>query len=92
MTGLAWAPILTLVTVKVALVLPAATVTDDGTVAAVVILLLSATEAPPVGATPVSVTVAVEFAEPPWTLVGFNVSEATVSGFTVKVAVCATLL
>ncbi|HWE22875.1 MAG TPA: hypothetical protein VG496_02945 [Myxococcales bacterium] len=61
-------------TVKVAVVAPAATVTDEGTVATDVLLLDSDTAAPPVGAPPVSVTVPFEVL-PPRTLVGFNVSD-----------------
>jgi hypothetical protein len=62
------------VTVKLALVAPAATVTLESTVAAVVLLLESATCAPPEGAGPLNVTVPVE-EFPPVTLVGFNESE-----------------
>src|SRR5258708_7354596 len=68
-------------TVKVALVAPAATVTLDRGLAAVVVLLESVTAAPPDGAAAVNVTVPVdEF--PPVTLVGFRVSEEreTVAG------------
>ena len=61
-------------TVNVALVAPAATVTLDGTLAAVVLLLESVTSAPPDGAAPLSVTVPVE-EFPPVTLVGFSESE-----------------
>ena len=61
-------------TVKVALVTPAATVTLGGTLATVVLLLESATCAPPAGAGPLSVTVPVE-GFPPVTLVGFSASE-----------------
>src|SRR5713226_1788755 len=61
-------------TVNVALVTPAATVTLEGTVAAAVLLLESATVAPPAGAAPLSVTVPVE-EFPPVTLVGFSESE-----------------
>ena len=61
-------------TVNVALVAPAATVTLDGTLAAVVLLLESVTSAPPDGAAPLSVTVPVE-EFPPATLVGFSESE-----------------
>jgi len=64
-------------TVNVALVAPAATVTLAGTRATVVLLLESATCAPPAGAGPLNVTAPVdEF--PPVTLVGFNASEASV--------------
>src|SRR5215471_16994167 len=48
-----------LVTMKVAVVAPAATVTDAGTVAAFVLLLASATTAPPAGAAVAKVTVPV---------------------------------
>src|SRR5258708_38710248 len=61
-------------TVNVALVAPAATVTLDGTLAAVVLLLESATTAPPDGAAPLNVTVPVEDCVPPITLVGFSAS------------------
>src|SRR2546429_2323603 len=47
-------------TVKVALVAPAGTVTLEGTVTAAVLLLESATCAPPAGAAPLNVTVPVE--------------------------------
>jgi hypothetical protein len=76
------------VTVKVAVLAPAATVTLAGTVAAA-LLSDSVTTAPPVGALPFSVTVPVEFA-PPVTVVGLTVSEVKVAGVTVRVAVCAT--
>ncbi len=61
-------------TVNVAVVAPPATVTLDGTVAAVVLLRESVTCAPPAGAAPLNVTVPVE-EFPPATLVGFIESE-----------------
>ena len=63
------------VTGKVVEAEPAGTVTLAGTVAAAVLLLDRVTTAPPVGAFPFRVTVAVEFARPPVTLVGFRVSD-----------------
>ena len=66
-------------TVNVALVAPAGTVTLEGTVAAAVLLLESTTCAPPAGAAPLNVTVPVEEL-PPVTLVGFSPSEARVGG------------
>jgi hypothetical protein len=77
-------------TVKDALVAPAATVTLEGTLATVVLLLESVTCAPPVGAGPLSVTVPVE-EFPPVTLVGLSVNEESVgagggAGVTVSVA------
>jgi hypothetical protein len=77
------------VTVNVAVVDPAATVTLVGTCAAAVLLLVSDTLAPPVGAAPLSVTVPVDEL-PPVTLVGFRVTEdkdTVAVGFTVNVAV-----
>ena len=65
-------------TVNVALEAPAATVTLAGTRAAVVLLLESATCAPPAGASPLKVTVPVE-EFPPTTLVGFAVSDESES-------------
>jgi len=79
-------------TVNVALVAPAATVTLEGTVATDVLLLESATCAPPDGAGPLSVTVPVE-EFPPVALVGLNVSEVSVgggAGFTISEAVLVT--
>src|SRR5580704_11999443 len=73
------------VTVNVALVAPAATVTLAGTVAADP-LLERATTAPPVGAAPLSVTVPVDGA-PPLTVAGLSATEdsaAAVAGFTVS--------
>ena len=78
------------VTVKVALVAPAGTVTLEGTCAAPVLPLESATCAPPDGAAPLKLTVPVEDCEPPTTLDGFNVSEVSVGsdgGVTVRDAV-----
>src|SRR5215471_14794962 len=63
-------------TVNVAVVAPAATVTETGTVAALVLLLVNATTAPPGGAAALSVTVPVLFA-PPVSVAGFSVSEAS---------------
>lgn len=71
------------VTVNVPCVAPAATVTEDGTVATLVLLLLKLTAVPPVGAATVSVTVPVEFV-PRRTVVGFRVSDCTL-GTTVTV-------
>ncbi len=62
---------------KVALVLPAGTVTLEGTLAAP-LLLESVTCASPAGAGPLSVTVPVDDWVPPVTLVGFSVREETV--------------
>ena len=72
-------------TVKVALTLPAGMVTMDGALAAP-LLLESMTCAPPAGAGPLSVTVPVEDCRPPTTLVGFSVSEETVMGGGVTVS------
>ena len=72
-------------TVKVTLLLPAGTVTLEGTLAAA-LLLESITCAPPGGAGPLRVTVPIEDWTPPTTVVGFNVSEATVGGVTVSEA------
>ena len=63
-------PTLLVVTWKVALEAPAATVTLAGTCAAV-LLLVSVTVTPPVGAAPLSVTVPVDEL-PPVTIVGFT--------------------
>jgi hypothetical protein len=73
--------------VKVALIDPAATVTLGGTWATAVLLLVSVTTAPPVGAAPLSVTVPIEL-DPPTTLVGLrDTAEILSTGATVKVAV-----
>jgi hypothetical protein len=66
------------VTAKVPVVAPAATVTLAGT-AADALLLERLTSAPPVGAAPLSVTVPVELA-PPTRLVGTRATDATVTG------------
>ena len=77
------------VTVKLAVVAPGATVTLAGTWAAAVLLLESVTVAPPAGAAPVRVTVPVELF-PPMTVVGLTVTEerVAVAGVTVRVADC----
>jgi hypothetical protein len=72
----ATAPVLT---VNDALVAPAATVTLEGTLAVVVLLLVRVACAPPVGAAPLSVTVPVE-EFPPVTLVGLRANEERVGG------------
>src|SRR5437763_4383901 len=69
-------------TVNLAVVAPAATVTDVGTVAALVLLLFNATTAPPAGAAALSVTVPVLFA-PPVRLPGFSVIKAS-AGLTIR--------
>ena len=72
------------VIVRVATVLPAGTVTLAGTVATAVELLVRVTTAPPDGAGPVKVTVPVDEV-PPFTEVGFKLSEVSVAAVTVKV-------
>src|SRR5438445_8470833 len=72
-------------TVKVTLLLPAGTVTVEGTLAAA-LLLESVTCAPPAGAGPLSVTVPVDDCAPPTTLCGFNVSDAMVGSGGVTVS------
>jgi hypothetical protein len=74
-----------LLTVNVAEVAPAAIVTEAGTVAAAVLLLVSAMRAPPAGAAEPSLTVPVLLA-PPATVIGFNVTELRAE-FTVSVAI-----
>ena len=74
------------VTVKVAVVAFAATVTLAGTCAAAVLLLDRVTTAPPAGAGPVSFTVPVEDV-PPITEAGLKVTELTAAAVTVKLAV-----
>jgi hypothetical protein len=74
------------VTVKVAVVLPAGTTMEEGTVATVVLLLDNDTLAPPLGAGPESVTVAID-GLPPRTDVGFSETVDGVGLATVKVPV-----
>jgi hypothetical protein len=64
-------------TVNVPVKAPAGIVRVAGTVATAVLLLESATTAPPAGAAPLRVTVAVDVV-PPWTVVGERVTDATV--------------
>ena len=66
-------------TVKVAVVAPAATVTLAGVLATAVLLLDRETTAPPAGAAALNVTVPVEDCVPPVTLVGFKRSEESVA-------------
>jgi hypothetical protein len=72
------------VTVNEALVLPAATVMLDGTVATDLLLVDKLTTAPPVGAGPFKMTVPVD-GTVPWTVVGFKVSELSDGVDTVSV-------
>jgi hypothetical protein len=74
------------VSVKVALVAPAGTLTPDGTLAAA-LLLASDTRAPPLGAGPFSVTVPVGETVAPVTLVGLKANAEGTGGNTVSVAV-----
>jgi len=72
--------------VNVAELLPAATVTEEGTVASAEVLDRVTTD-PPVGAGPVSVTVPVE-EDPPVTVEGFKDSPPTAAGRTESTAFC----
>ncbi len=78
-------PTATVETVNVALVLPAATVTEAGTVSAA-LLSVRPTTTPPAGAAVLSVTVPVE-GEPPATLVGLTLTPVSVGGGGVTVSV-----
>ena len=75
------------VTVNVFEAVPAATTRLEGTVAAAELLLERLTVAPPAGAMPVSITVAVE-GVPPITLAGLTARADSAGGATVRVAVC----
>ena len=83
--GVAAAATATVVTVNVVDVEPAGTVTEAGTVAAAA-LDVSVTTFPPVGAGPLSVTVAVEDV-PPVTVVGLRANALTVGAATVSLQV-----
>jgi hypothetical protein len=73
-------------TAKVMELWPAATVTLAGTFATAVLLLDSVTTVPPAGAALPSFTVPV-VEVPPITVAGLNVTDDSVGGFTVSVAV-----
>jgi len=76
------------VTVKVAVVAPDATLMLAGTWAAAMLLLDSVTTAPPAGAGPLSVSVPVE-PTPPTTDVGLSVTVfSATAAVTVRLAVC----
>jgi hypothetical protein len=78
------------VIVNVALLAAAGTTTLAGTCAAAVLELVSVIVAPPLSASPLNVTVPCELL-PPNTLVGFNVTDATVGVaeiVSVRFAVC----
>jgi hypothetical protein len=76
------------VTAKVAVVAPAATVVLAGTVATVELLLVSVTTAPPEGAAALNVTVPVD-GVPPATKIGFTSTDDNppVGGVTVSIVV-----
>jgi hypothetical protein len=85
-------PTALVVAVNCAVVAPASTITLAGTAAAALLLervtVRCGSEAE-AATGPLSVTVPVEFAAPPSTLVGFMVTEITDGGTTVRVADCA---
>src|SRR3990172_1574683 len=83
------APTAMVLTGKLAVVAPAATVTLAGTVAAA-LLLDSATSAPPAGAALLSVTVPVEDS-PPVTLAGLTETAESTGGLIVRVVFCVPL-
>ena len=80
------------VTMKLAPLAPAGTVTLAGTAATLGLLLESETTAPPVGAGPLRVTVPVEDCVPPITLVGLSVSDERVTPGGVTVSEAAVLV
>ena len=84
-----------LLTVNVAPVAPAGTVTWAGTVATPVSLLERDTVAPPLGAAALSVTAPVS-EEPPVTVVGFSDKDVSfgpdAAGVTIREAVCVAVL
>lgn len=73
------------VTVNVAVTLPAATIALAGTCATLVLLVDIATARPPAGAAPLKVTVPVDEL-PPTRVVGFSVTEVREGGVTVSAA------
>ena len=85
MTDVLVVDVLSDVTVKVAEVCPWATTTDAGTVAADVVPLVSVTVRPPAGAGAPIVTVPVELAIPPTTVLGLSDRLATEKELTVNV-------
>ena len=89
MVAVVVAPTPLVVTVKVALLAPAATVTVAGVVADA-LLSDKVTAAPPAGAGPLKVTVPVEEL-PPVTLAGLNDTVESTGGLMVRVAVCVPL-
>ena len=87
--ALVWVDTAVVATENGAEVAPAGIVSEIGTVTEV-LLLVKVTTDPPVGAGPFSVAVPVDDA-PPMTVVGFRVSERSVGGTMVKVAVSVTV-